>query len=37
MNFSDVFKSSFLNSVTEFSILDTVLALTAALLIGYRI
>ena len=34
MNFSDVFKSSFLNSVTEFSILDTVLALTAALLIG---
>ena len=34
MNFSDVFKSSFLDSVTEFSILDTVLALAAALLIG---
>ena len=34
MNFSDVFKSSFLDSVTEFSILDTVLALAVALLIG---
>lgn len=34
MNFSDVFKSSFLDSVTEFSILDTVLALVVALLIG---
>lgn len=34
MKFSDVFKSSFLDSVTEFSILDTVLALVVALLIG---
>lgn len=34
MNFSDVFRSSFLNSVTEFSILDTVLALAVALLTG---
>ena len=34
MNFSDVFKSSFLDSVTEFSILDTVLALVVALRIG---
>ena len=34
MNFSDVFKSSFLNSVTEFSDLDTLLGLVAALVIG---
>ncbi len=34
MNFSDVFKSSFLDSVTEFSILDTMLGLVVALLIG---
>lgn len=34
MNFSDVFKSSFLNSVTEFSILDTMLGLVVALVIG---
>ncbi len=34
MNFSDVFKSSFLDSVTEFSIFDTVLALVVALLTG---
>lgn len=34
MNFSDIFKSSFLDSVTEFSVLDTVLALAVALLIG---
>ncbi|MBR5564610.1 MAG: DUF4956 domain-containing protein [Roseburia sp.] len=34
MNFSDVFKSSFLDSVTEFSILDTVLGLVVALLVG---
>ena len=34
MNFSDVFKSSFLNSVTEFSVLDTLLGLVAALVIG---
>ena len=33
MNFSDVFKSSFLDSVTEFSILDTVLALLIGLFI----
>ena len=34
MNFSDIFKSSFLNNVTEFSFLDTILALVVALLIG---
>lgn len=34
MNFSDVYKSSFLNSVTEFSVVDTVLGLAVALLIG---
>lgn len=34
MNFSDIFKSGFLDNVTEFSILDTVLGLTAALLLG---
>ena len=34
MNFSDVFKSSFLDSVTEFSILDTMLGLVVALLVG---
>lgn len=34
MNFSDVYKSSFLNSVTEFSVVDTVLGLVVALLIG---
>ncbi|MGN0466868.1 MAG: DUF4956 domain-containing protein [Lachnospiraceae bacterium] len=34
MNFSDVFKSSFLDSVTEFSVLDTILGLVVALLIG---
>lgn len=34
MNFSDVFKSSFLDSVTEFSVLDTVLGLVVALLVG---
>ena len=34
MNFSDVFKSSFLDSITEFSVLDTVLGLVVALLVG---
>ncbi len=34
MNFNDIFKSSFLESVTEFSILDTVLGLGVALVIG---
>ena len=34
MNFSDVFKSSFLNNITEFSILDTIFGLTVALLLG---
>ena len=34
MNFNDVFKSSFLDSVTEFSVLDTMLGLVVALLIG---
>ncbi len=34
MSFNDVFKSSFLESVSEFSVLDTILALCLALLIG---
>lgn len=34
MTFNDIFKSSFLESVTEFSLLDTVLGLTMALVIG---
>ena len=34
MSFNDIFKSSFLESVTEFSILDTVIGLAAALVIG---
>ena len=34
MSFSDVFKSSFLENVSEFSILDTIIGLTAALIIG---
>ncbi len=34
MTFNDIFKSSFLESVTEFSILDTILGLGVALVIG---
>lgn len=34
MTFNDIFKSSFLDSVTEFSILDTLLGLAVALVIG---
>ena len=34
MSFQDIFKSSFLESVTEFSILDTILGLAVALVIG---
>ena len=34
MSFNDIFKSSFLESVTEFSLIDTVLGLAAALVIG---
>ncbi len=34
MTFNDVFKSSFLESVSEFSVFDTILALCLALLIG---
>lgn len=34
MSFNDVFKSSFLESVSSFSILDTILGLAAALVIG---
>jgi len=34
MNFNDIFKSSFLESVTEFSVLDTLIGLTVALVIG---
>ncbi len=34
MNFNDIFKSSFLESVSEFSILDTILGLAVALAVG---
>lgn len=34
MTFNDIFKSSFLESVSEFSLLDTVIGLAAALIIG---
>ncbi len=34
MTFNDIFKSSFLESVTQFSILDTILGLSVALIIG---
>lgn len=34
MSFNDVFKSSFLESITEFSIPDTIIGLAAALLLG---
>ena len=34
MTFNDIFKSSFLESVSEFSILDTILGLGVALVIG---
>lgn len=34
MTFSDIFKSSFLENVTEFSVLDTVIGLAFALAIG---
>lgn len=34
MTFSDIFKSSFLESVTEFSVLDTLIGLLFALIIG---
>ena len=34
MTFNDIFKSSFLESVSEFSLLDTLIGLAAALVIG---
>ncbi len=34
MNFNDIFKSSFLENVTQFSVLDTLLGLGVALVIG---
>ena len=34
MSFHDIFKSSFLESVTEFSLLDTVIGMAAALAVG---
>ncbi|MDO4381074.1 MAG: DUF4956 domain-containing protein [Clostridia bacterium] len=34
MTFNDIFKSSFLENITEFSVLDTVLGLAVALVIG---
>ena len=34
MSFNDIFKSSFLENITEFFILDTVIGLAAALVIG---
>ena len=34
MSFNDIFKSSFLENVSEFSVLDTVLGLAVSLVIG---
>ena len=34
MNFSDIFKSSFLESVTEFSVIDTIIGMVFALILG---
>ena len=34
MTFNDIFKSSFLESITEFSAVDTLIAMVAALVIG---
>lgn len=34
MNFSDIFKSSFLENVTEFSVLDTIIGMIFALVLG---
>ena len=34
MSFNDIFKSSFLESVTEFSVIDTVIGMLFALVIG---
>lgn len=34
MSFQDIFKSSFMESVTEFSVTDTILGMAAALIIG---
>lgn len=35
MSFNDIFKSSFLENVSEFSILDTVIGLAVALVMAY--
>lgn len=34
MTFNDIFQSSFLESVSEFSLLDTAIGLTSALIMG---
>ena len=34
MSFNDIFKSSFLESVSEFSVIDTLLGMSVALVIG---
>ena len=34
MTFNDIFKSSFLESVTEFSVVDTLIGLLFALIVG---
>lgn len=34
MSFNDIFKSSFLDNVAEFSVIDTVIGMTVALLVG---
>lgn len=34
MNFNDIFKSSFLENISEFSVLDTIIGLAVALIIG---
>lgn len=37
MSFSDIFKSSFLESITEFSVLDTLIGMIFALILGFFI
>ena len=34
LNFSDIFKSSFMENISAFSVLDTIIALTLAFVIG---
>ena len=34
LNFSDIFKSGFMENISAFSVLDTIIALTLAFVIG---